>query len=401
MTYRELLELYSQGKLDGQQKIEIERELEKQEALADYLFEHQAPPGMDDLFDETSPFDIKKEDANGDSTAVLKDDSEAVTKQINRSIRKAFIKTGVIAVIIALILTLFIVFALPHIVSAFYYDPGKTSTELGADDGGVPIEQLERDMSVFAELSIPELGPNITVGTDSFGYGNYSYFMDGVSLVDSKGSDVTVKNNLTGSIKRNQFICYNYDEIGQFLDDYHNVSQNSSNLETMNETDLYYAFVDLKESVPYEEFYEEYITDNGGYGTGESWVWCAVRVNEDESTDGYLNRGFYAATNGQFVRYGFDADKYPRLAWEEDSEELDTEAKATQHFISMLSYMLDNEKFNSLSFQLEPAVEESEKEYVEEHGLNIYGFVYVSDKAHIDAIAKADGVNKVYVNKVL
>jgi len=89
MTYRELLELYSQGKLDGQQKIEIERELEKQEALADYLFEHQAPPGMDDLFDETSPFDIKKEDVNGDSTAVLKDDSEAVTKHVDRTISKA------------------------------------------------------------------------------------------------------------------------------------------------------------------------------------------------------------------------------------------------------------------------------------------------------------------------
>lgn len=401
MTYRELLELYSQGRLDEQQKIEVEKELEKQEALADYLFEHQAPPGMEDFFDGTPAFGANAEDADGEAPETSREDSEAIAKQINRSIRKAFIKTGVIAVIIGLILTLFVVFALPHIVSAFYYNPGKTGAELGVDDGGVPIEQFERDMSVFAELSIPELGPVITVGTDRFGYGNYSYFIDGVSLVDSKGNDVTVKKNLTGNIKRDRCISYNYDEIGQFLDDYHDVSQNSSNLETMNETDLYYAFVDLKESVPYEEFYEEYITDNGGYGTGESWVWCAVRVNEDESTDGYLNRGFYAATNGQFVRYGFDADKYPMLAWKEDSEELDTEAKAAQHFVSMLSYMLDNEKFNSLSFQLEPAVEESEKEYVEEHGLNIYGFVYVSDKAHIDAIAKADGVNKVYVNKVL
>ena len=398
MTYREKLELYSQGKLNEQQKTEIERELEKQEALTDYLFEHQAPPGMDELFDEASPFDAKAESAESTSAAVIKDDSEAVAKQINRSIRKAFIKTGVIAVVIALILTLFVVFALPHIVSAFYYDPGKV---IGTDENDTKIEQLERDMSVFAELSIPELGPNITVGTDSFGYGNYSYFIDGVSLVDPRGSDSTVKKNLTGNIKRNKFICYNYEEIGQFLDDYHDVSQNTSNLETMNETDLYYAFVDLKELVPYEQFYEDYIVDGDGYGTDRSWVWCAVKVNEDESTNGYLNRGFYATTNGQFAQYGFDADTYPMLAWEEDSEELDTEAKAKQHFTSMLSYILDNEKYNSLSFQLEPAVEKSEKEYVEGHGVNIYGFVYVSDKAHIDKIAKAKGVNKVYVDKAL
>ena len=398
MTYREKLELYSQGKLNEQQKTEIERELEKQEALTDYLFEHQAPPGMDELFDEASPFDAKAESAESTSAAVIKDDSEAVAKQINRSIRKAFIKTGVIAVVIALILTLFVVFALPHIVSAFYYDPGKV---IGTDENDTKIEQLERDMSVFAELSIPELGPNITVGTDSFGYGNYSYFIDGVSLVNQKGGDMTVKKNLTGNIKRDKCICYNYDEIGQFLNDYHDVSQNSSNLETMNETDLYYAFVDLKEIVSYEDFYEDYIVDNDGYGTDGSWVWCAVQVSEDETTDGYLNRGFYAKANGQFVQYDFDADKYPELSWKEDSEELDTEAKAKQHFTSMLSYMLDSEKFNSLSFQLEPAVGDYELEYVEEHGLKIYGFVYISDKAHIDRIAKAEGVNKVYADKVL
>ena len=47
MTYREKLELYSQGKLDEQQKKEIEKELEKQEALTDYLFEQQIPLGAD------------------------------------------------------------------------------------------------------------------------------------------------------------------------------------------------------------------------------------------------------------------------------------------------------------------------------------------------------------------
>ena len=159
MTYREKLELYSQGKLDEKERIEIEKELEKQEALADYLFEHQAPPGMDDFFGETSPFDVSGEDAE---IPELKDDTETIAKQINSSIRKAFIKTGVIAAIAAIVLTLFVVFAMPHVVDAFYYDPGKI---VGTDEDGNNIEQLELDMSVYSELTIPELGPNITAAT--------------------------------------------------------------------------------------------------------------------------------------------------------------------------------------------------------------------------------------------
>lgn len=395
MTYREKLELYSQGKLDEQEKIEIEKELEKQESLTDYLFEHQAPPGMEDIYDGTSPFDVSERET-GKSEAG--EESETIAKQINSSIRKAFIKTGTIAIIIALLLTLFIVFALPHIVSSFYYDPGKV---IGTDLDGNEIEQLERDMSVYAELSIPELGPQISIGTDGYGYGNHSFFADAAYRVNPEGDDVIVNKTLTGIIKRNSFICYNYRDLDKYLMELHDASQNESNIDSMNDNDLYYAYVDLKDVVPYETFYTDYVENGDPYGTSGSWVWCAAQVSEDESTNGYLNRGFYATANGQFAHYSYDANAYPMLAWADDMEDLDTEAKAKEHFTSMLSYILDNKKFNSLEHQLQPWVSDSEKEYVEKNGINVYGFIYVSDKAHIEEIAKAEGVNKVYVDRAL
>lgn len=405
MTYRELLELYSQGRLDEQQKIEVEKELEKQEALADYLFEHQAPPGMEDFFDGTPAFGANAEDADGEAPETSREDSEAIAKQINRSIRKAFIKTGVIAVIIGLILTLFVVFALPHIVSAFYYDPGKTSTELGTDDSGMPIEQLERDMSVFAELSIPELGPQITVGTDSFGYGNYSFYIDSASQVGSDSNTTTINSILTGNIKRNSFVCYNYKELATYLESHDFAYEDSDReIDRMKSGELYYAYVKLRDVMPYETFYADFVHSDE-YGTNGSWVWCAIRTCRDETMLDFLDKGFYATVQGHSAEYGYDDNAYPMLAWADETGslsgdvELDTEKKAYRHFNSMLKYMLDCNKFRSLKNQISIEVSEEDKDYIEENGLGVYGFIYVSDKEHIETLARAKSISKVFINR--
>lgn len=41
MTYRELLKLYQEGKLDEEQKQEVEQSVEKQEAISEYLYERK------------------------------------------------------------------------------------------------------------------------------------------------------------------------------------------------------------------------------------------------------------------------------------------------------------------------------------------------------------------------
>lgn len=49
MTYRELLELYKAGELELEQRKRIEKDIEKQEAISDYLYEQEGIPGLEDV----------------------------------------------------------------------------------------------------------------------------------------------------------------------------------------------------------------------------------------------------------------------------------------------------------------------------------------------------------------
>ena len=49
MTYRELLHLYKQGKLDTEKKKQIEAEIEKQDAISEFLYEEGEIPDFSDL----------------------------------------------------------------------------------------------------------------------------------------------------------------------------------------------------------------------------------------------------------------------------------------------------------------------------------------------------------------
>ena len=49
MTYRELLKLYKQGKLEDSAKKQVEAEIEKQDAISEFLYEEGAIPDFSDL----------------------------------------------------------------------------------------------------------------------------------------------------------------------------------------------------------------------------------------------------------------------------------------------------------------------------------------------------------------
>ena len=49
MTYRELLKLYKQGKLEDSAKKQVEAEIEKQDAISEFLYEEGTIPDFSDL----------------------------------------------------------------------------------------------------------------------------------------------------------------------------------------------------------------------------------------------------------------------------------------------------------------------------------------------------------------
>ena len=179
MTYRELLQLYKQGKLDMEKKKQVEAEIEKQDAISEFLYEEGDIPDFSDLENgedknqkaewQDSKIDGNIEKRQGNLQSKREDDfNEQFMKEIRHSIRKAFIKMGTIVGAVVLIFVLCAVFILPKAVSKFYYDPNEAA---GAYEG-MTTTRMSLDLSVYSELYLPG-NYRDQVNAVSRGYGEY------------------------------------------------------------------------------------------------------------------------------------------------------------------------------------------------------------------------------------
>ena len=148
MKYRELLQLYKEGKLTETERKEIEEALEKEQALLDFILDQEEVPNFSEEEDVHS--DSKKE-----QTAQREYEMEArFQKQLQRSIRRAFQKMGMTVGAVLLACLLLIEFVLPHVVDYFYYNPGKTVGKGNEEED--KTNQISLDLAVYSELFLPE-----------------------------------------------------------------------------------------------------------------------------------------------------------------------------------------------------------------------------------------------------
>ena len=84
MTYHELIALYKTGKLDDTQKRKVEEDIERQDAISEYLFDQEELSAFSDLRKDTKEEEFLEE-RDGES--------ERFTRMIQSAIRKTFIKT--------------------------------------------------------------------------------------------------------------------------------------------------------------------------------------------------------------------------------------------------------------------------------------------------------------------
>ena len=94
MTYRELLKLYKQGKLEDSAKKQVEAEIEKQDAISEFLYEEGTIPDFSDLESENAGKLENKKCLTGQQNDQEDELNSQFIKQIQRSIRRAFIKMG-------------------------------------------------------------------------------------------------------------------------------------------------------------------------------------------------------------------------------------------------------------------------------------------------------------------
>jgi hypothetical protein len=377
MTFREMIKLYQEGTLEDEQTERVKGEIEKHEAISDYLYEASQIPNLDG-FDSVIADDTDEQEAKDFS------------KLVRKAIRRAFIKMGIVVGSAILAIVLAVIFLLPDLVSGFYYNPNEV---VGTSPYGNETNRMSLDLAVYSELFLPEKYRETVIAED-LGYGKYSITIP--QTISYAGRSSTV----AGVLERNKLTLYSPDLLQGFPANAFILPENVAwshrgmgaagsaedafaSLQELDENEVYTAYFSLDALTDYESVYEQ-------VGT----AWYAV-YNEA----GYY-AGFWSAVNGSV--FDWDQEKYPMLSTlysgssieEIDANQASEDAMKT-HFMSMLRYMQDHPEtldlFGWRDYQLGEAIE-----YVEANDLQIYGFAVIASKETILELAEAENIAYVY-----
>lgn len=422
MTYRELLKLYRQGKLEEDKKKEVEAEIEKQDAISEFLYEEGEIPGLEDLKEQEDTEPAKNLIAASDTeknagTGQNNDFDNRFVKEIRHSIRKAFIKMGVVTGAIVLAVILCAVFVLPRVVSAIYYDPN----EVVGEYEDLVTTRMDLDLSVYSELFLPGNYRN-QVSAVSRGYGEYDITIPQNMSWTGKFTSVSgrlVRGELTLYDKNilsrpsMQFYlpgdetaweAWEVDENGKETKmdtearKKESIQYSKEEIEGYNDNDWYTAFVSIEKIMDYKDFIEWFQNLSDSKNLEWGTLWCAVHT---ENEDGYCiepNIGFCPFAAGMSMSW--DKEKYPYLSlnddWDSQEDVDETDEKIMQsHFISMLSYMREHKEILTMMDQAADDTDRYQEmiDYVKKNGLKIHGFAISAKKDTLLELYKEDVVS--------
>ena len=398
MKYHELLELYKKKQLGEEQREKVEQDIERHEAISEYLFEKEE----EDILQDSGKL---PEESDIQLTEKEKNAADDFTKRVNRAIRRAFLKMGAAVCAVTLVVVLLVLFVLPHVVSSFYYDPGRI---VGESSYGGTTNQMSLDLAVYTELAIPGTYRD-NVQVEDKGYGNYDiniyqnvsrsgrfYNVAGrvekdnlrlydINLLNMPSAnifgwfqmDMDRKDTLTEQVENG---------VGSFAYTPESKEQSAEELKLLDDNKYYLAYVTLDKILSYNDF----IGFAENYSERTIDIWCAPRTAEDS----YMpigrpaNLGFYIRL-GQSSMLEWDREKYPDLIlWSADNsaerdeaeERIKDESFAAEHFAVMLDYMSGQDEFLGMMGQQDGETYAEAADYIRENGLQVYGFACVADK---------------------
>ena len=391
MTYRELLQAYKDGTLDEEKKKEIESDIEKQDAISDYLFDNSEIPELKDMTDNSAA-----NENNSDSGSAY--EAQSFAKLINSRIRRAFIKAGICTAVITLAVVGFVMFALPKIVDNRYYDPTET-----VGKGSKTGNRLSVDIATYSELFLPT---NNMCSADAIGRGYGKYY---ISLN-------RIENSYPGTLEKGDLRLYNPNILNRTIKEAYTADANgqptivlsspmgycypqSGDIQHLDDYHYHTISVTLNKSMRYDDF------ANWCKQNNITPLWNAISTyvydgNSENLPLEYLLYDTHAYSLKPCIGFGadllikvaYDSDKYPNLSafdtWvkiREGAPEYDT---TLEHVTSLLNYLIDNPEFVYMidDENATPEVLQKYKDVIEKNGLYIYGFVCSEDKANIERI---------------
>ena len=364
MTFRELLEKYKNYTATPEERKQVEAELEKYNALTEYLLEQDV--------------DMEGEDLAGHQEELQK---------IDRSMKKRGRRIIAIAVVIACVVMGALTAFQPVISKVIWYDPTERDFQQYSYD-------ISCHLAVLAELTMPEVQMESVMITEK-GWGQYDLQVQQREW--SSGEYLWEDGTVTRGKIQLKSNVYQYSVINAFsrgtAEFGNSVMTESAKAKAALADLLEYlkmeAYVSLGKDWTMEEL-ENFAAQQDGY-----LGWVGVRTSPEDQQFLPL-MGFDADSSG-YIWENVDAT-YPfyELSMHEDVPLSEAWEK---HFLALLQYSVDHGDFYARLNQSNDhgSTCQMVQEYVTENGVKTYGFLYYGTPAEMRKLLENEDVEGIYV----
>lgn len=364
MTFRELLEKYKNQTATPEERKQVEAELEKYNALTEYLLEQDV--------------DMEGEDLAGHQEELQK---------IDRSMKKRGRRIIAIAVVIACVVMGALTAFQPVISKVIWYDPTERDFQQYSYD-------ISCHLAVLAELTMPEVQMESVMITEK-GWGQYDLQVQQREW--SSGEYLWEDGTVTRGKIQLKSNVYQYSVINAFsrgTAEFGNSVMTESAKAKAALADLpeylkMEAYVSLGKDWTMEEL-ENFAAQQDGY-----LGWVGVRTSPEDQQFLPL-MGFDADSSG-YIWENVDA-AYPfyELSMHEDVPLSEAWEK---HFLALLQYSVDHGDFYARLNQSNDhgSTCQMVQEYVTENGVKTYGFLYYGTPAEMRKLLENEDVEGIYV----
>ena len=387
MNFKELIEKYKNDTATEEEKLLVEQEIQKYEAIEEYMSESF-------VMDFRAP---SEEVSQNKSTINLK-------KSVNKRLRKVVMSS--VAIVMLILLSVF--YILSPIMDTIYYNPSKSTVGPGFSD-------LHFDLRVFTELNLPGYAIRGGVITEKLGFGEHNIYFDRENLFTQESSNVSAK------IKRNMRIgsyedffgdnYFNFGfqlvkdpnliELGHFKGQKETVMSHVAQLNPVSYVSAYITFED-------DLTIEEYTELSREYGN-VSFKWVGVRTSPKDELARYIT-GFNPNLNdGAVGGVSADPEKYPYLQlvdWvsgKNPQNRFGMTEGYELHYTSLLKFMVDRQNaVDALDFSpFKNEYYQTALKYVEENGVNVFGVLVYADAKDFIEFVKNENIMTVELDRVL
>lgn len=388
MKYRELLEQFKKGLVSEEEKLSIEQDIEKYEAIEEYL----SDIADDDFVELTKLPNIEN---NTDETIKLK-------KSVNKKLRKVVFTS--VGAVIALALVVF--FIISPFVDNLYYNPSKVS--VGSLD-----KDIDFDMHVISELNMPGYAAS-SVYVEKHGFGTYEtdYFYRNIFTDEDY--------RINSKIKRGEIYAAHNDiyEENRIFSDVQHPNREQRYIDGQKERVLNHvkqlnpvSYVSAGITFDDDLTMEELLNLELKYPNIE-FIWAGIRTDSpDKDTMDLIGIQLLSGNRIIPVDNGVE-EKYKAfnlLEWIANSvgsgnSSMPLVAQAYElHYKSLLQYVIDREEAVNV-IEHRPWKNEFYKSalnYANEHGIKAYGVLVFAEAQDLIKFVKNEQIKLVEFNQAM